>query len=68
MRSLEGKTITGKYYGQSFTGKVISSRMRSGYIMYYVDLSESLPIGIRGEIRNSIMIKHDWVESVMDNI
>jgi hypothetical protein len=63
---LKGMTITGKYYGKSFTGIVKSSRVNNGAIVYYVDLPEPLPIGIRGEMRESIMVKYDWVESVID--
>lgn len=65
---LEGMGVTGKYMGEfPITGKVRLSRVKyGGGISHHIDLIE--PMEIYGNIRDSVILNHNEIETVRDNI
>ena len=65
--NLEGLTVFGRYMGmESFPvkGKVTLSRVKyGGGVCHYIDLEN--PLLVYGNLRNRIILEHEFVERVV---
>ena len=68
MWNLEGLYVTGKYMGEfPIKGKVRLSRVKyGGGISHHIELIN--PTEIYGSIRDSVILDHNEIETVCDNI
>ena len=68
MWNLENMYVSGKYMGEfPIIGKVRLTRVKyGGGISHHIDLVN--PIEIYGSIRDSVILNHNEIETVMDNI
>jgi hypothetical protein len=58
MWDLTGKTITGQYHGQNYSGTISSTRVcYGGDIQYTVELDQKLDI--YGDIRDRILVRKE---------